>query len=90
MRSSLGLLLVPVLGLGACADEGTDWSNPRPFDPTVAPANEPTTEELVENYVPLVRPGTAELEGITTPDSATIGRRARAAYDRLHATGLIR
>ena len=90
MRGSLGLVFVSVLGLAGCAEE-IDEPIGRPVDPGVAPALEPMTAELVEYDVELKRPETAQLEGITTPDTASsIGRNARAFYDRLHAAGLIR
>lgn len=90
MRGSLGLVLVSVLGLGACADD-PEGPIGRPVDPGVAPAFEPMTEEVVDHDVPLRRPDTAQIEGITTPDTvSSIGRNARAYYDRLRAAGLIR
>lgn len=90
MRSSIGLLLVPVLGFGGCA-EGTDTFIPQiPQGPDVAIADEPLTESLENTSQPLERPDTVSLEGVTTSDTVTFGRAARARYDRLRAAGLVR
>jgi len=90
MRGSLGLLFASVIGMAGCAEE-TDVPTGRPVTPGVAPAFEPMTAELDEYDVALERPETAQLEGVTTPDTvSSIGRNARAHYDRLRAAGLIR
>jgi hypothetical protein len=83
-------MFVAVLGMAGCADE-VDEPIGRPVTPGVAPSQEPMPVELDDYDVPLRRPETAQVEGITTPDTvSSIGRDARAYYDRLRAAGLVR
>ncbi len=92
MRSSIGLLFLPALGLGACADDPGPFLPHVPQGPSVEEADEPYTVWLEQTRPPqVVRPDHVIITDEVTSDRAwVLGRRSRAHYDRLRAAGLVR
>lgn len=97
MRSSMSLLLVPVLGLGlglgGCAEDNDDGFNPRgdQVPDFVVPDEEPVLDTVVDNAPPYRRPDHVVIGDDVTPDRVfQLGRQSRAAYDRLRGAGLVR
>ena len=91
MRISIGLLFMPALAFGACADDVDTFIPQMPSEPGAVVSNEPIERVLVDTSQQLERPDTAIIDGAATVDRAYLfGRQSRALYDRMHAAGLVR